>query len=220
MPVRMVLRLSKDEPVRFVSHLDMQSMLQRALRRAGLPVAYTQGFHPHAQISFALALGVGCTSRGEYVDVRLTGEIALEDGVARLSAAMPPGFGVAGALILDGGPQLSALMHASGYRITAEADAAALQQGVRALMERDAVPMEKKGKGGVKTIDIRPMILNAEPVEGGVDVRLWAGAEGALSPALFMRAAGGMPYRAERTDLFTKEGTGLFDYLSALEGAF
>ena len=217
MPHRMILRLSKEEPVRLLSHLDMQTMLQRALRRCGLPVAYTKGFHPHAQISFPLALGLGFTSDGEYADIRLTRPADLHECRLRLSAALPEGFGVSALCVAQGGQKLSALMHASDYRITAESGEA-LIRGTRAFMSKASVTARKAGKGGEQDVDIRAMVYAWKPEGKGVTVRLRADALGALSPSLLMRAVweeAGLPaqtpFRARRLDLVTETGRSLFE---------
>ena len=74
--MRLAVVFTKEAPVRFVSHLDVQRLFQRAFRRAKLPLAYSQGFNPHPLVSFATALSVGMTSRGEYLDVTLAEELS------------------------------------------------------------------------------------------------------------------------------------------------
>ena len=69
--MRIIARFEKGEAVRFVSHLDIQRTFQRAFRRANIPLAYSQGFNPHPQLSFATALSLGYTSEAEWFDVKL-----------------------------------------------------------------------------------------------------------------------------------------------------
>lgn len=69
----MIAEFEKMGRMSWFSHLDLQSTMQRALRRAGLPVRYSQGFNPHVNLSFATALPVGCQSRCEILDVELAG---------------------------------------------------------------------------------------------------------------------------------------------------
>ena len=64
-------RVTKDEPLRYISHLDYASLMQRAVRRAKIPAAYSEGFNPHMKLSFASALSVGVTSDAEYMDLEL-----------------------------------------------------------------------------------------------------------------------------------------------------
>ena len=95
---RLRLRFSKAGKIRFTSHRDVARMWERALRRSGLPVAYSQGFSPHPLVSFGLALPTGCESDGEYLDVRLgaarAGETPVAELPAALSALLPEGIEV------------------------------------------------------------------------------------------------------------------------------
>lgn len=92
--VRARVRFAKTGVMRFVGHLDMMRFFQKAVRRAGLPIAYTGGFHPHQIMSFALPLGIGVTSEGEYMDIELTEKVDPEEAVRRLSEQMADGVEV------------------------------------------------------------------------------------------------------------------------------
>ncbi|MGC8875430.1 MAG: TIGR03936 family radical SAM-associated protein, partial [Chloroflexia bacterium] len=70
-PTRYYLQFARGRELRFLSHLDMMRLWERAIRRAGLPLRYSGGFHPHARISLALPLAVGMTARGEWLEVEL-----------------------------------------------------------------------------------------------------------------------------------------------------
>jgi radical SAM-linked protein len=95
---RLRLRFSKEGKIRFTSHRDVARMWERAFRRSGLPVSYSQGFVPHPLVSFGLALPTGCESDGEYLDVRLGaaphGETPVAQMPAALSALLPDGIEV------------------------------------------------------------------------------------------------------------------------------
>ena len=85
-------RLRKGDEVRFISHLDLTRTMERAVRRAGLPVAFSQGFHPHPRISFGPALATGITSDAEYLDFELSGPLSVEDFISCLNSQLPPGL--------------------------------------------------------------------------------------------------------------------------------
>jgi len=97
-PRRLRFRFSKTGKIRFTSHRDVARMWERALRRSGLPVAFSQGFSPHPLLSFGLALPTGCESRGEYLDARLDeagpDEVPLADLPGLLSELLPDGMAV------------------------------------------------------------------------------------------------------------------------------
>ena len=85
------LEITKGEPIRYISHLDFASLMQRAICRAHLPAAYSEGFNPHMKISFASALSVGVTSDAEYMDLELKKDICQPELFDKLSKALPPG---------------------------------------------------------------------------------------------------------------------------------
>lgn len=85
------MEITKGEQVRYISHLDYASLMQRAVRRAHLPAAYSEGFNPHMKISFASALSVGITSSCEYMDLELKKDMCQPEVFDRLRAALPPG---------------------------------------------------------------------------------------------------------------------------------
>ena len=94
------VRFAKYGGVKFIGHLDVLRYFQKAVRRAGLKIAYSQGFHPHQIMSFASPLGVGITSEGEYMDMELTAEYTPQEIVEALNSAMVEGFTVLSARIL------------------------------------------------------------------------------------------------------------------------
>jgi radical SAM-linked protein len=212
--VRIIARFEKGNSARFVSHLDVQRLFQRAFRRASVPAAYSQGFNPHQVLAFATALSVGFTSSAEWLDLRLEKEIELESFVERVNAVLPNGFRVLEAVLgEDTLPALSALMCAADYtvRLGAEVNAQALDEAVHALLSGEIV-VNKKTKAGMKDIDIRPQIYRFEFQEP--DKLLITGevsAQGSLNvdllmEALFARVNREHPYTVHRDMLYSKDG--------------
>ena len=85
------LKITKGEPIRYISHLDFAALMQRAICRSHLPAAYSEGFNPHMKIAFASALSVGITSTCEYMDLELKKDICQPEVFDKLRAALPPG---------------------------------------------------------------------------------------------------------------------------------
>ncbi|MGL5271133.1 MAG: TIGR03936 family radical SAM-associated protein [Selenomonadaceae bacterium] len=85
------LEITKGEEIRYISHLDYAALMERAVRRAKLPVAYSEGFNPHMKIAFASALAVGVTSDAEYMDIELTKPVCQPEFFDKLRAVLPPG---------------------------------------------------------------------------------------------------------------------------------
>jgi len=94
------VRFAKYGAVKFIGHLDVLRYFQKAVRRSGLKIAYSQGFHPHQIMSFASPLGVGITSEGEYMDMELVADYTPQEIVDALNTAMVEGFTVLSAHIL------------------------------------------------------------------------------------------------------------------------
>lgn len=201
----------------FTSHLDVSRAVQRALKRSGLPVWYTEGFHPHIYLTFALPLSLGVASRCESFDMRLTdGQVTDGQVVQALSAAMPPDLPVVGAAAPVMDPKEIAF---ADYRLLFSfEEGGAPVEGARALSRfeafcaQPAIPAVKKTKKGPQETDIRPLfsLLSASARGPALDleVRCAAGPAANLNPSLLLGcfAAGAgwqaLPQALERTALY------------------
>lgn len=153
--------------MRFVSHLDILRLLQRAFRRAEIPLGYSQGFNPHPLLSFATALSTGYTSGAEWIDVKLDGDMNIAKFISSVNAALPSGFEFKEAYAVeDRLPSLTALLESAEYRITfsADTDANELKKELTALLAGEII-VEKRTKGGLKNVDIRPQVIEANVTE-------------------------------------------------------
>jgi len=153
---RLRLRFSKAGRVRFTSHRDVARMWERALRRSGLPVAYSQGFVPHPLISFGLALPTGCESDGEYLDVRLGIEQPAETPVAQLptvlSALLPEGIEVQAAAFV-------AETEGSLQQEVGSCTCRELAERVEKVLASPILMVRRERKGRPTEDDVRPAIL-------------------------------------------------------------
>ena len=159
--MKMLVIFEKKERLRHVGHLDLMRAMQRALRRSGVPIAFSKGFNPHLLVTFAAPLSVGMAGRREVMEVPLSDEISESDFREKLSAALPPELPcVAVRAVDDRHPAPMALLQAAGYRICVKDHAPELLAAVPALMERKEVMALRKTKSGEKLTDIRPMIYD------------------------------------------------------------
>ena len=204
--MRMIAEFEKMGRMSWFSHLDLQNTMQRALRRAQLPVAYSQGFNPHVLTSFATALSVGCQSRGEVMEVEMAGEISPEEFAEKLNACLPDGLKVRRcASVPDSAPALMAKVAEAGYDITApNAD---LTQAVEAFLKAEEVMVEKRSKTKTRLVNIRPMVHEITCAFDGKDSRLSMVLEqtnaNALKVELVMQAlAPEQEFRFVRTALY------------------
>ena len=92
-----ILKFTKSENVKYVSHLDMVRLFGRAMRRAGLEISFSQGFNPHPIMNFAHPLGVGISSDCELIEIGVEGEITSAEILEKLAPKMPDGFGLVAA---------------------------------------------------------------------------------------------------------------------------
>lgn len=105
MPFKMILQFEKTESVKYISQLDMLRAFHRALRRADIPIAYSEGYNPQPKISFAFALSVGLVSHGEYLEATLKELTAPEEFIRRMNAVLPKGLQFIDGCLLPPGKQ-------------------------------------------------------------------------------------------------------------------
>jgi radical SAM-linked protein len=171
--MRLRLTFTKTGGLRYIGHLDLQTVWERTVRRAGLPLAYTQGFHPGPKIQIAAALPLGFIGRAEIVDLWLDEPEAakepLDDMKARLQQAAPPGLIITRAEAVDErGPALQTRVSSAVYEATLleASDPAGLQASVTRLLEAESLPRQRREKD----YDLRPLIESLEC--GGQPLRL------------------------------------------------
>lgn len=156
-------RLIKGGLAIYCSSLDVQRTLERALRRAGLPVAYSQGYTPHPKLHFSQPLPVGVSSEAEFFDCQLSRPVAPAAFARRLNDALPAGLRLAEARSADpGGPALGTALNRSALclclRTAGGEPAAALDRAAAALLAADTVRIERRHKQGSPWLDIRPLV--------------------------------------------------------------
>jgi radical SAM-linked protein len=156
------LRYAKRGKLRFASHRDVARAFERALRRSGLPVAYSQGYSPHPKVSWMGAAPTGAASEAEYVEIQLLEQLDPEVVRAKLDAALPDGLAVIeGALAGPGG--LAERMTASAWRIEVRGvTPQQLQQAAQKLLAASEAPVERVTKDGRRVIDARAAIVSLD----------------------------------------------------------
>ena len=163
LPVRVFFE--KKDMARYISHLDLQRAVRRAVERSGLTVRQTEGFNPHPKMVFSMPLSMYQESLCEFVDMEMDGA-GYDEIAARLAAAFPPGLRVTAAAA----PVfLVKRIKYAVYRIGIVTSLAAAE-AERALA--GPMPVEKRGKSGVRTLDIRPLIRDCAVAQTGDGGRL------------------------------------------------
>ncbi|WIN00720.1 TIGR03936 family radical SAM-associated protein [Actinoplanes oblitus] len=171
---RIRLRYAKRGPLRFTSHRDFARAFERALRRAGVPIAFSQGFTPHPKISYASAAPTGVGSEAEYLEIGLQAEVDPEQLRVALDAALSPGLDVLEA-VRAGEGSLADRIDASRWRLELfEVDPAAARDAVAAFLAADEVLVERMTKQGRRSFDARAAV-NRCMVVGEPDLPSGAG---------------------------------------------
>jgi radical SAM-linked protein len=176
------LRFSKEHNFRFLSHLELIKTIERALRRVDIPLAYSEGFHPHPKISFGPALAVGVNSIDEYFDLDLESEWEPEIILAKLNPVLPRGLQITAVRrCLAHVKPLSAIINRAAYIIELEIDPATCDQIIdelQAALAKEAILITRANKNGVKTVNIRPWIhsLKTEIIPDA-KLQLWVSGE-------------------------------------------
>lgn len=168
-PVQKVrLRYAKRGRLRFASHRDVARVFERALRRAGVPMAHSQGFSPRPKISWQGAVPTGVSSEAEYVELQLARRVDPQVLLEQLRAALVTGVEPLEA-VEAGGAALSDRLEVSRWRldfpgVPVERLTAAVEQ----LLAAEHVEVQRMGKNGLRALDVREPLVSAEVVDGAL----------------------------------------------------
>lgn len=158
---RLRVTFGRGEAVKYLAHLDLVRMWERIVRRAGLPLAYTEGFTPHPKLSLAAPLPVGVTSEAELLDITFTEPVTSEGFRQAVEPQLPGGVTVEDVVpITDRGPALPALLRAVEYQIALRTDDAPEQiaERVGSLLGAESLPRVREREGKRKEYDLRPFV--------------------------------------------------------------
>ena len=161
--MRLRITFSKSGALRYTGHLDLHSLWERTVRRAGLPLSYTQGFHPGPKLQLASALPLGFIGRVEIVDLWIDDPVHPLDRPYKdiLQPAAPPGLVISSVEVVDEhGPALQTQVLSAKYEVTllGPGDAPGLEKSISALLGAASLSRERRGKA----YDLRPLIESLE----------------------------------------------------------
>lgn len=205
----------KDGACRYISHLDLNRVMLRALHKSKIPVWHTEGFNPHPFATFPLPLSLGFRGVNECMDVKLEDEdFSFKEIIDRLNACLPAGiriFDVTEPLMKAGKVAFASFT----MRISCDdVSSSVVTKQLRGLLDSEAITVEKKSKRGLKTVDIKPGIRSAEVREmldcAVMDITLSAGSSDNVNPNLIITALQeqtGLIYDTDitRNDLYNAE---------------
>lgn len=161
--MRIRLTFSKFGPMQYVGHLDLHRSWERTFRRSGLPLEYSQGFHPQPHLNLACALPLGFSSQCELLDAWLETNLELNDISEAIRLALPPGLVVHSLTQVDNrAPALQTQVISASYTITFLDEVPNLAERLQQLLSAEHLPRVRRDK----PYDLRPLIENAFIIPG------------------------------------------------------
>ncbi|MBM2831737.1 MAG: hypothetical protein HW414_789 [Dehalococcoidia bacterium] len=158
---RLRLRFRRGEELKFISHLDMMRLWERALRRAGIPLAYSEGFTAHPRLALAAPLPIGVTSEAEMIDVYLTRPISHQIFTQAVSRQLPAGVEILEARVVPlTAPSLQSQVHHAEYEVKLEdeREQSRLQEAIDAFLASGAFPWQHQRDKEVRHYDLRALV--------------------------------------------------------------
>ena len=214
---RLRVTFTREEPVRYISHLDLMRFWERALRRADLPLAYSQGFTTSPQISIAAPLALGVTSSCEMMDVYLSGRVSPYHFTKALSQQLPPGFQVLAVQeVGQGALALQTLVRWAEYEVEAVCPFSRqeLEERVRDFLLAPSVPWQHRRQKEVRQYDLRALVvdlrlLDLDEEKAKLAMRLRTDSTAAGRPEQVVAALGlpGSPLRIHRSQLILADSS-------------
>lgn len=184
------IKFAKEGIMRFIGHLDMMRYFQKAFRRSGIDIQYSQGFSPHQLISFAAPLGVGLTSTGEYMDIVMGNCPSSEELVRLINEQMVEGVRILSAVALpDNSKNAMSIVTTADYKIRFRENMEPdfdLKSSIEQFMSQDTIMVTKKTKKSEKTMDIKSMIHQFYADESGCFMNVATGSTQNLKPEQVM----------------------------------
>ena len=158
---RLRLKFSRGEELKFLSHLDLMRLWERAIRRAGLPLAYSEGFTPHPQIAMAAPLSVGITSQAELMDVVLSRWLPPQTFMAQIREQLPHGIELLE--IWPVGPKTPSLQSQVKFveyrvEIETERESREIELALQTLLSAKELPWHHLRDTGVRYYDLRALV--------------------------------------------------------------
>lgn len=192
MNIKLRVKFKKYGPIRFIGHLDVMRFFQKAIRRAGIDVAYTGGFSPHQVMTFAAPLGVGLTSNGEYMDIEVNSLTSCRDVLERLNGASVPGIEIVSVRVLpDTAGNAMASVAAASYTVRFREGREPRTDIAGALpdfLAKSEIIYKKETKKGTRELNLRPGIYEMTCGIGSIFMLLDASSGGNIKPGQVMAA--------------------------------
>ena len=217
--MRIRIKFTKNELVKYLGHLDIMRTFQRSFNRAQVRMAYSEGFNPHQKMAFAQPLGVGILSRGEYLDAVIEDGQDLTAVRDRLDRAMGDGFDILDVRELrDDAMKAMAAVAFASYEIRIEDGLPGLD--IVKYLDRPSIVLSKKTKTGIRQVDVKQAVISCGWEDPVLSLLVRAEGEHTLKPELIFQDIlefHGLAYDRDRTqivrlELYSREMLPLLDF--------
>lgn len=212
------IKFSKMGSLKYIGHLDTMRFFQKIMKRAGIPIAYSNGMSPHQIMSFALPLGIGDESEGEYLDIELTESVEKNDAINSLNNASVPGIKILSFKVLpDNALNAMASVEAADYKVFFKDKInSEIKDKFNDFITKESMFVVKKTKKNESLLDIKPYIFDYSVQEDYVFLRLKCGSVNNTKPELVIKAFcefigidfNELDYSFRRVDLLTNSDNG------------
>jgi radical SAM-linked protein len=158
---RLRIRFSRGEEIKYISHLDLMRLWQRALNRAGIALAYSEGFSPHPRTSLAMPLALGVTSEAELMDIMLEKFVSPHTFTAAVERQLPRGVTIDGVFNVPLKlPSLQSQLRQAEYAVAIATDKekSEIESAINALLDKESLPWEHRRDTGPRKYDLRALI--------------------------------------------------------------
>lgn len=196
--LRLRVRFSRGQELKFISHLDIMRLWQRALRRAAIALAYSEGFNPRPRLSLAAPLAVGITSEAELMDIYCLKQVSPHSLKAAVNRQLPPGVEVLQvyqAALTQ--PSLQSLLRHAEYRVevATEKDEKEIQSALDSLLSKEQLPWQHRRDTAIRSYDLRALIddlwlIGLKDGGGTIGMRLRCDSGGSGRPEQVTKALG------------------------------
>lgn len=190
--MKLRIKFKKYGSIRFIGHLDVMRFFQKAIRRAGIDVAYSQGFSPHQIMAFAAPLGVGITSNGEYMDIEVHSIVTCQDVKERLNQVSVPGIEVTSVKILpENAENAMASVAAASYTIRfreGRAPETDMEAILPQFLAKEQILITKETKRGSREVDLKQGIYCLSWENGVLSMLVDASSGGNIKPVQVVEA--------------------------------
>ncbi len=211
---RLRVKFSRGEEVKFISHLDIIRLWQRAFRRADIPLAYSEGFNPHPKISLAAPLPLGVTSEAELMDIFVTRWVSPHHFTSGVGRELPPGIAILQVYPIGfNPPSLQSQVAFAEYRVEMEAEKeqSEVESAIASILMKKTLPWQHQRDTGVHSYDLRALtdelwVIEWSPSGGLLHMKLRSDSTGSGRPEQVALALGftQRPRSIHRTMLILK----------------